>query len=111
MHTGNSTGTPRYLELAEKLRTAIQKGDYAPGALIGSEYELARRENLARMTVRRTSQLLVNEGLIERRPGKGLYVRGPRTATRTVQFIAGNLQWECAPTPACSRPRPRCCGP
>jgi DNA-binding LacI/PurR family transcriptional regulator len=83
-----------YLDLAEKLRNAIRQGEYGPGVLIGSEYELARRENMARMTVRRASQLLVNEGLIERRPGKGLFVRGPQTTVRTVQFIAGNLQWE-----------------
>lgn len=69
-------------------------GEYVPGQLIGSEHELARRENLARMTVRRASALLISEGLIERRPGKGLFVRDHGVSTRQVEIIVGNLQWE-----------------
>lgn len=46
------------------------------------------------MTVRRASELLISEGLLERRPGKGLYVRAPHVGTRLVQVIVGNLDWE-----------------
>jgi len=41
------------------------------------------------------SLLLIEEGLLERRPGKGLYVREPkREASRLVKLIVGNLAWE-----------------
>lgn len=96
-----STSTTVYTGLAERLRGAILSGDYAPGTLLGSEHELARRESMSRMTVRRASSLLIAEGLLERRPGKGLYVRshiltqpaGPATP-QPIQVVAGNLTWE-----------------
>ena len=102
INTGNKIGLTIYAELAKRIRRSIQDGEFASGQLIGSEYALARQENISRMTVRRASELLVKEGLLERRPGKGLYVRegaGGRgvvveRAQRTVQVIAGNLAWE-----------------
>jgi DNA-binding LacI/PurR family transcriptional regulator len=85
---------PIYEALADRIRQSVRDGQFAAGDLIGSEYELARQEKISRMTVRRASELLVEEGLLERRPGKGLYVRGHGVTTRTVQMIVGNLQWE-----------------
>lgn len=92
--TGKQYSVPIYEELAERLRRSIRKGDYSPGQLLGSEYELARQESISRMTVRRASELLVGEGLLERRPGKGLYVRAVHVNSRMVQMISGNMQWE-----------------
>jgi len=80
--------------VADRIRKRVTKTDAQPGDFIGSEYELARQEKVARMTVRRAIELLINEGLIERRPGKGLYVRDRGVTTRMVQIIAGNLEWE-----------------
>lgn len=67
--------------------------------MIGSEHELARQQSISRMTVRRASELLINEGLLERRPGKGLFVRkgaaaGSSMQSGVIQVVAGNLQWE-----------------
>ncbi|MEX0746240.1 MAG: GntR family transcriptional regulator [Phycisphaeraceae bacterium] len=93
-HTGTRTGTTVYESLAERLRVSIREGRYKPGDLIGSEHQLARQVNISRMTVRRASELLVREGLLERRPGKGLYVRADNVTTRLIQIVAGNLQWE-----------------
>lgn len=101
IHTGNKIGLTIYEALAERIRRSIKEGEYASGQLIGSEYELARQESISRMTVRRASEMLVKEGLLERRPGKGLYVRDGvvrgvmvEQGQRTVQMIAGNLEWE-----------------
>lgn len=79
-------------KLVEKLRNSIIHGEFKPGQLIGSEYGISRDEKISRMTVRKASEVLINEGLIERRPGKGLYICG--SATRTVQVVAGNLDWD-----------------
>lgn len=83
-----------YEALAERLRRSIRRGDFQPGQLLGSEHELARQQSISRMTVRRASEILVSEGLIERRPGRGLYVRSGSVGTTLVQVVAGNLQWE-----------------
>jgi DNA-binding LacI/PurR family transcriptional regulator len=92
--TAKRPSVPIYEALADRIRQSVRDGQFAAGQLIGSEYELARQEKISRMTVRRASELLVEEGLLERRPGKGLYVRGHGVTTRTVQMIVGNLQWE-----------------
>src|SRR5882724_2711627 len=92
--TGKEIGSTLYLSLADHLRRSIHEGDYQPGQLIGSEHELARQRSISRMTVRRASEMLVNEGLLERRPGKGLYVRDSHVSTRQVQVVAGNLGWD-----------------
>lgn len=92
---GKQTGIPIYESLAERLRGSIRDGRFAPGELLGSEHELARRESISRMTVRKASELLISEGLLERRPGKGLYVRSQSSvAGGVVQVIVGNLLWE-----------------
>ena len=92
--TSIDSGASIYIALAERLRRSIAEGEYQPGQLLGSEHEMARQQNISRMTVRRASNILVNEGLLERRPGKGLYVRANHVSTRLVQVIAGNLGWE-----------------
>jgi len=92
--TGTDTRATLYKSVAEDLRKQIGEGDYRPGQLIGSEHELARARTISRMTVRRASELLINEGLIERRAGKGLFVKASQIATREIQVIAGNLAWE-----------------
>lgn len=95
MATGPDERLPIYAELASRLREKIKAGSYKPGDWIGSEYKLAMSESISRMTVRRASKILVQEGLIERRPGKGLFVcDGRRSATRRILVLAGNLQWE-----------------
>ena len=84
---------PPYIRLANRLRSQIRDNALAPGDCIGTEVQLARESGLSRMTVRRAVQMLVDEGLVERRPGRGVFVRGADTATRSVLFLAGNLLW------------------
>lgn len=91
--TSTSTGSPLYAALAERIRESIRRRALPPGAFVGSEHALARRAGAARMTVRRASELLIREGLIERRPGKGLFVRSADHVAGFVQFVAGNLNW------------------
>lgn len=95
-----STGEPSqglavYESVADQLRRSIREGRYRTGDLIGSEQQLAREQGISRMTMRRASELLIKEGLVERRPGKGLYMRGQpvRRDVRRIQVVAGNLDW------------------
>jgi DNA-binding LacI/PurR family transcriptional regulator len=99
METGIRPGT-RYQALADSLRRQIISGQHAPGHLLASEHELARQRKVSRVTVRRASEILIREGLLERRPGKGLYVLQAPTVSSDnlirplpLQVIAGNLSW------------------
>jgi len=76
-----------------EIRKAIQSGRYQPGEMVGTEFEFAQQWQLSRNTVRRGVEQLVQEGLLERRPGKGLFVRPSHTSTRTVQLVVPDLTW------------------
>ncbi len=95
LNTSKHTSISAYARLARELKQAVAKGEYKPGERVASEHELARLRGLSRVTVRRATDLLIAEGLLERRAGKGLYVREDEpAATRTVKVIVGNLAWE-----------------
>ncbi len=84
---------PAYVRLADELRTKLRKESVQPGSFFGTEVELSKKHSLARMTVRRAVQILVNEGLVERRPGIGVFSRDISRLTRTMKMLAGNLCW------------------
>lgn len=69
------SAVPRYAQLAAILRRRIQTGDLAPGRRIPSQMELEQQYGLARGTIKRAVALLKDEGLIERSPGLGMFVR------------------------------------
>ena len=66
---------PLYQQLADELRSRIEVGEYAPGARIPSEHELAAKYSLGRPTVRQATEVLVRSKVLERRRGAGTFVR------------------------------------
>lgn len=64
----------KYQELANTIRDAIQKGAFAPGDKIGTEFELSEQYHLSRQTVRNAIDVLEKEKLIYRIQGSGTYV-------------------------------------
>ncbi len=83
-----------YQPLIARVRARIDEGRIKPGAMIGSEHALARETGLSRYSVRRAIETLICDGLVERRPGKGVFVRDHDSLNRTVQLVVGNIQWE-----------------
>jgi GntR family transcriptional regulator len=67
---------PVYLQLADILRAAIQRGDYAPGRPIPSETQLSQAHEVNRLTARKAVRVLADEGLVIVVPGRGSYVTG-----------------------------------
>ena len=65
---------PLYFQLSQQLEAAIERGQLAPGSLLGNEIELAGRLGLSRPTVRQAIQSLVDKGLLVRRRGIGTQV-------------------------------------
>lgn len=67
---------PIYLQLREIVRNKIEEGEYLPGTAIPSENKLAETFGINRLTVRNAVDALVNEGLLHRVQGKGVFVVG-----------------------------------
>lgn len=68
---------PLYQQLAAQLRRDIDSGVHSADDKIPSENELAQRLGIGRPTVRQATDLLVREGVLQRRRGSGTYVLPP----------------------------------
>jgi GntR family transcriptional regulator len=68
---------PAYFQLAAILKEQIEKGVYLPGAKLPSESGLCRKFHVSPMTVRRSIQLLLDEGIVSTIRGSGTYVKAP----------------------------------
>lgn len=68
---------PMYIQMAEKLKTQIARGQFQHGERIPSEGELCGVFGVSRNTVRRAIDLLVEEEILTRRQGKGTFVTVP----------------------------------
>ena len=84
-------GIPLAEVLLAKLRRQLAARNPQPGEFALSESDLARSEGVNRRFVRQAVDVLIREGKLERRPGKGLYVRNPACTSRLVQIIL--LTW------------------
>jgi GntR family transcriptional regulator len=70
----HGAATPLYEQVAEVLRRQIQTSELKPGMAIPPESELTSSFKVSRVTARKALDLLVDEGLIVRRQGKGTFV-------------------------------------
>lgn len=68
---------PLYARIAAKIRSEIAAGELLAGSRLASEHALAERFGVGRPTVRQATQLLVTDGVLQRRRGSGTYVRTP----------------------------------
>jgi GntR family transcriptional regulator, arabinose operon transcriptional repressor len=68
---------PRYQQVYDALRRDIDAGRWRRGDRLPSEAELVRTFGASRITVGRAVRELQRDGLVDRRPGSGTYVRGP----------------------------------
>ena len=69
---------PRYRQVADALRVAIEQGEYPPGTALPSEPEIAERYGTTRATVNYALRVLRGEGLVRPRRGRhggGTFVR------------------------------------
>ncbi|MDA1074214.1 MAG: GntR family transcriptional regulator [Proteobacteria bacterium] len=65
---------PIYLQIRELILKRILSGDISEGEAIPSVRQVAAAERINPLTVSRAFQLLVDEGLIEKRRGLGMFV-------------------------------------
>jgi len=69
------TDTPIYMQISEMIRKAILAGDIQEEEPIPSVRQISVEQNLNPQTVLNATQVLLNENLIEKRRGLGMYVQ------------------------------------
>lgn len=63
-----------YRKIYNDLLQGIKTGSFPPGSRVPSEKELAERYGVSRITSKKALEMLAEQKLIERMPGKGSYV-------------------------------------
>ncbi|MEZ4515668.1 MAG: GntR family transcriptional regulator [Chloroflexota bacterium] len=80
---------PYYQQLYDILRRQITNGFWKPGDRMPSESELIDQYQVSRIVVRQAFDMLVNEGWVYRRRGRGTFVTTPaieQGLTRIISF-------------------------
>ncbi|MGZ5885344.1 MAG: GntR family transcriptional regulator [Ramlibacter sp.] len=80
-------GQSRYGGLASALRERILAGEWAPGEAIHAEAVLAQSYGVALGTMRQAIALLVEDGLLERRHGRGTFVSAGLSGGSMLRFF------------------------
>lgn len=83
-----ASGEPRYMQIAEDLRTKLRSGSYPVGATLPTEIELSAEYQVSRYTVREALRILETLGLVARRQGSGTTVIAAAPEERFVQEIS-----------------------
>lgn len=73
----NKKGIPLYIQLKDKLLETIKK-EYKVGDIIPTENQIEDIYKVSKVTVRRAIEELQNEGIVEKKQGKGTFVRKPK---------------------------------
>lgn len=80
-------GQSRYGWLAAGMRARILQGEWIPGEAIPPEALLAKNYGVALGTIRQALALLVSEGLLERRHGRGTFVKAGLGGASMMRFF------------------------
>lgn len=86
------TSTPLYRQLVDHLRECIESGSMPADKPIPGVVELAGQYKVSQIVVRKSLQVLLEEGRLEQVPGKGLFPRSTRPVTGVL------LEWDPAET-------------
>jgi len=88
-------GLSRYGALAAQLRQRIVSGEWPPGTALPAEQRLATERGVALGTLRQALAVLADEGLLERRHGRGTFVRAALGGAPMLRFFRfGNRDGE-----------------
>ncbi len=88
---------PRYVRVAEDLRSKLGSPGFETGTFLIGEHELSKAYKLSRGTIRKALDILLSEGLISRQPGRGTIILPPKAKPEakryTVAVIWNILRW------------------
>lgn len=70
----------KYQQVIEWVRQRMQNGELSAGDRLESENELSAFFGISRQTIRHALELLVREGVLERRQGSGTYIKDTKAS-------------------------------
>ncbi|MEM1434298.1 MAG: GntR family transcriptional regulator [Pseudomonadota bacterium] len=93
--TGLDDSQPIYLQLRQRVISRILTGDLKAGDALPSVRQVAGTERVNPLTVSKAYQLLVDEGLIHKRRGLGMFVSdgAPQAALNAERERFLNEEW------------------
>lgn len=84
-------GAPLHRQVEFVIRSGIVTGRYPSGEKLPTEPELCEMFSVSRITIRRAMDALENEGLIERKQGRGTIVRYHQHASHSSARLSGGF--------------------
>jgi DNA-binding GntR family transcriptional regulator len=93
MASGPLSRKALYLQVRDIFVGRIANGDWKPGLAISNEADLARELGVSAGTVRKALEVMEAEKLVERRQGRGTFIRNP-----SINELVGRFNNICAPT-------------
>ena len=88
MKVQKGTHIPLYHQLRTLIQKKIETGHLFPNQPIEPEWELSKKYQISRTTVRQAMRELEKDGLIYRKQGKGTFVSGPKISQRFVTLTS-----------------------
>lgn len=79
--------SPLYRQIKGLITGSLQSGEWKPGDMLPSEFELAARYKVSQGTVRKAIDELAQEHLVLRRQGKGTFVATHHEARAQFRFL------------------------
>lgn len=88
---------PLYKQIVESMKEKIASGKMKEGDLIGSQQELAKQYGVSLITARKAMAVLINEGYLVGRVGRGMYVARQSRAVdftkyKTIGLVLSDLR-------------------
>lgn len=87
---------PRYLALAEAIRSRIAAGEFPAGSQLPSQQELAEQNGVALLTARQAVGILAKKGIVRRLHGHGTFVEAVAQKDLVAVVCGPNLREELA---------------
>src|SRR5690625_3660213 len=84
----HETFEPLYHQLKNIIRGKIETGEWEPGDKISSENDLRNEYKISRNTVQKAVDELVQDGVLERKQGKGTFVSRPKIEQSLTSFYS-----------------------
>lgn len=79
---------PLYFQLKESLRRRIVSKEWKPGAKIPTEAEICQLYNVSRITARKALEELQQDGYLDKKQGKGTFVRDNAIEQKLSKFYS-----------------------
>ncbi len=80
---------PQYIRIREAIANKIRNGELKPGDQVPSLRQICKDYRVSMMTARRVTSELLQEGLVARRDGIGVFVSGNRRRARLALIFIG----------------------